>query len=264
MATLDSLTGRIPMDLEALLMDPAQVRAMEDQLFSRAEGDIQRQAGNEAQRVSENAFGRGMGLSSVNAFAQAQNERARAEALSKARVDSNQAATAAQRAALGQAASYVTAQQQRQQQADQFRKSMKHQGSMNTQNLVASGLAGLTGAGLKMAGNVWGDDMRKGLKGFMNGGGGDSPSASPSSSGPLPYAANDYQDPLAANPNAITAPEISGGSLGELASAPEYAFDFDGGGGGGGMELDPGDFDLGGDWGGGTDLWALLNDDWSF
>lgn len=266
MANLDSLLERLPNDLSALLMDPAATRSMEDMLMQRAMGDINQSAGNEAQRVSEAAFGRGMGLSSLNAYAQGQVEQARSKALAQARVDANQAAMQAQRAALGQAAQYATAMHGQQQQADQFRKSQAQQKSLENQKMIYGALGGLGGAAMKGAGYVFGDDIKKGLRGMLGGLGGGSTAQGGPSSASLPWGSNDYQDPMAssveANPSAISYDMPQ-----QFDHNASFDYSFGGDGSFGGTSYDDSLWDLS-DWtggaGGNTNLWDLLGGDWSF
>lgn len=203
MATIDSLAARLPADLEALLMDPTQQAAYEQQLVDRARGDIMEQGGNEARRVGEAYFGRGMGLSSLNAYAQGQVQGQIADALSKARLDANTNMMAAQRAALGQAANYVNAERGRQQQASQFNKQMKQQKSIANQNMLYGGLGGLAGGLAKGAGMMFAPEIKKGLQGLFSGTG--------APGGQLPYGSNNYQQPewmtkpVEVDPNAVSA-----------------------------------------------------------
>src|SRR5437899_10545413 len=94
--TIADVQAGVPNALQALLMDEQQRQAYEDALVNRIRPDIERTAGVEARRVNENAFGRGLGLSTINAQVQAENQRVRDEALAKARIDAQTAARSAQ------------------------------------------------------------------------------------------------------------------------------------------------------------------------
>lgn len=250
-----ALDQAVPNGLEGLIMSPAQQAAMKADLLRRSGYDIERNAKNEAQKVGEDAFGRGMGLSTLNAYYQAQVQRARDEALDKATIDSNAAVRAAQGAALGQAAQYVTAQQGRAQQESQFGRQLKQQQSLNTQNLVGGGLAGLAGAGMKTAGYVYGDKMKKAL-----GGGPESP-ATP---GAGPYAGaqapsgqgtGDVRKAELAAPNldAINPPAASP-QLSDIASySPSLGYG-SGTNYGDYTQYDPSQFDMSAGWGNLADL----------
>jgi len=244
-------------------MSPAQMQAYQDAIVNAAKQNINRSAGTEAQRVSEAAFGRGMGLSTLNAYQQALIQGEQARAVAQAESQAQQATRQAQLAALGQAASYMTSQRQLGQQQSQFDRSLKANKEAQMRGMIGSGLAGLAGAALKGGGYVFGDDIKKGLRGAMGLGGEEKPNSSiyggataASGQGPGNVHAN---EPIEANLAAIAQPQTE--------SMPD-SYDFGGsspsGGGSYGdfTAYDPSQFDMGGSWGNLADL--LDENNWSF
>ena len=162
MPTLEELVTGAYTSPTGVLSDVDRAK-FEEAMLSLQRGEIERQSGDRARAINEATFGRGLGLSTVTRDLQADRERLRQEALSKAAREAFLGAQQAQQAALGQAAQYVTAQrgqalqgQQLAQQASQFKKSLGQQQGLQTQALLGGGLAGLTGAGLKTAGYLHG------------------------------------------------------------------------------------------------------------
>jgi hypothetical protein len=157
MANLNDLSQS---GLAALLQQDPQ--AYEDLLFNQARTEIERQGGDRAQQISENAFGRGLGLSTVNAYSQAENQRAQKEAISKARVDASTAARSAQLSALAQAAGVAQQEANRGMQ----HKAIKAQQQMNDDKMLAGGLTALGGAGLGLGMKAFGPEAINGIRGF--------------------------------------------------------------------------------------------------
>lgn len=170
MASLEELVN-------AALAQGAQMnpQTLADQIYAGQEQDVNRQAGNAAQQVNENTFGRGLGLSSISGYLQGQNELARATALAKARQDAMLASTQAQQSALGQAAGQVTNNLNRQAQEANLKRQLAQQRSLAGQQMLASGLGGLVNTAAGVGGLVFGQDIRRGLRGLAGAGGPTSP-----------------------------------------------------------------------------------------
>lgn len=154
MANLNALTGNA---LEQLLAGGP--KGLEDQLYGSAEQDIQRQG----QGMLEQLFGRGMGQSSEMGTVARQV----AEALAKARTDSAVASRQATLAALAQAAGA----QNRAQQESQYERTLgfnkdraDQQESTANKQLLALGIGGLGGSALKLGGQMFGNEIKGGLK----------------------------------------------------------------------------------------------------
>src|SRR5262245_21795114 len=196
MATFEDIQNQLPTALQSLLMSPEQMQAYEDRLVDRSRGDIERKSADNAQAINERTFARGLGLSTVIPELQAENDRVRAEALTKARVDANNAAMQAQRAALGQAASYVASENARRQRESEFNRTsaqranefnanqnmQRSQGAANRHTAqsgqLGAGLGGLVGTAGNMAARIFPDEIKNGIKGAFNPGG-NAPAALP-------------------------------------------------------------------------------------
>src|SRR5215470_1298182 len=92
--------------------------------------EIQRKSAINAQQIAENTFGRGIGLSTIAAYLQGQEQLARDTAIGQTQATATQQARDAQLAALGQAAGVTQQEAARAQQASQFRQSLEQQRSM--------------------------------------------------------------------------------------------------------------------------------------
>lgn len=147
------------------LLTPQNASDYENTLFQSMQGDIENQAKNQALGLIENTFGRGMGqgvptspgglgLSSVARDLLANNEIARQTALMKARSIAASDARSAQLAAGGQAAGQL----QREQQSNQFEKTLAQQRSQAQQQMIGGGLGGLASAGVGAYGQRAGAD----------------------------------------------------------------------------------------------------------
>jgi hypothetical protein len=289
-----ALDQAVPAGLEALIMDPAAMQRYKQNLVDSASMDINREAGNSTQAALENAFARGVGtapagatagmgpggtggpgLSSITAYNASLIEQARAKAIAQASLNADSQVQAAQRAALGEAAGYVNAQNARAQQESQFSRNLSAQKSMHNQNMLMQGLGGLAGGALKAGGYAFGPAI-KGAAGKMFGseaGKADQEQASPYPTNPL--TAGQYQTagpgegvaPFSPNTANITAvapsaaapasPSSSYSSYSE-ATDPNYSYN-DPSYGFGATQYNPADY--------GFNLADLLrndNSDWSF
>jgi hypothetical protein len=173
---------------------------LEEQLLAGQRGEIERVHGDRAREINEGTFGRGLGLSTVTRDLQSERERIRQETLIKAAREAAIAARQAQAAALGQAASFVSAQGGRQlqqqglqQQAGQFKKGLQQQQQTGREQMIGGGLAGLAGAGLKTAGMIYGPEFKDWMKG--KGGGAGTQVLGPPSPGPSPLEAQGPESP---------------------------------------------------------------------
>ena len=160
---MPSLEDLVKQGYKGGILTDADRARLAEQLMGGQRAEIERVQGDLARQINEGTFGRGLGLSTVTRDLQSERERIRQETLVKAERESQIAARQAQAAALGQAAQYATArqgqafqQQQFGQQAEQFKQGMGAQQSMARQQMLGGGLAGLTGAGLKTAGDLHG------------------------------------------------------------------------------------------------------------
>lgn len=213
------LNGVVNQNLLSLLeQDPA----LQQRLFGVAKTAIEDQAGNQARQINENAFGRGLGLSSVNAQAQALNQAERDKAIAKAGIDSETAARQAILSALGAAAG----QQQMQQQAHMQNKQMRSQENIAQNNLIGSGLGAVGGAGLYLGGKAFGPDLVKGIRGIAG-----LDSGKPGAPGTGSYVGGDAGTggaaPLSLNSGAApinySMPSLGGG-LDALSASPDMSF----------------------------------------
>lgn len=166
MPTLEDL---VTQSLTGSVMTDPQRDAYEQALLTPQLADITRRHQELARQIDEglNARGlfgsRGSFGSSVGAGLQLERSRVETELRNKAVRDAMVAARAAQAAALGQAAGYVTSQRGQglqahglAQQARQFKKGLAAQQQTGREQMIGGGLAGLAGAGLKTAGYLHG------------------------------------------------------------------------------------------------------------
>ena len=151
------------------IMTDAQRDAYEQALLAPQMGEIGRVHRGLEQQINEGLSARGLygprGAfgSTIGGGLQLERSRVETELRNKAVRDAMVAARAAQAAALGQAAGYVTSQrgqglqsQQLAQQAQQFKRGLTAQQQTGREQLIGGGLAGLAGAGLKTAGYLHG------------------------------------------------------------------------------------------------------------
>lgn len=160
---------------------------LEDALYGRAEADINRRSGLDAQAALENTFARGVGMggttpgagSTISADAVTPIMRTRNDALLKARMDAFTASQAARLAALGQAAavsqnalsSGASAGAQQTALALQ-RRGQNIQQETATNQLVGQGVGGVGGAALSTAGLVYAPEIKNRLRALLSAGGG--------------------------------------------------------------------------------------------
>lgn len=225
-------------------------QTMEDALYNRMAADIERQSGTNARSALENTFARGVGqgggvggASTISADAITPIQRARNEALLKARSDAFVASQQAQLSGLAQAAgaaqNAINSGQNagyQQQALNLQKKNQEQQRGLATQQAVGQGVGGLGAAALSTAGLLYGPEIRKNLSGLFAGGGGDRmPSslaamAGPSSPGaPAVTSAIDMPSAFAnfAGPAASALSPASydfGGSFGGLGSMASSNF----------------------------------------
>lgn len=233
--------------LQELLIDIPDRQLMEDTLVSRALADIDRQT----QQRQEQLFGRGLGLSTL----QGEIARERNDAIIQARRDAFLASQQARQAALAQAAQYDLGRQQLAQRAGEARRA----GATQQRGQWMQAGAGLGSAALGTAGRIWGEDIKKSLKGIL----GDRTAPTSTSGADMPYGRQDYEiAPLAAPaiPEAqIQAPvidymgeDLGGPGLEALAMPPLDVDDYWGAG--------VGDLDLWQNYGGLEDLLGFGED----
>src|SRR5262245_42003923 len=97
MASLEDLLGQ---NLSAGMMTPEQQAARVQQIVGASAPELMRKYGQTAQQINEGAFGRGMGLSTYNAYQQALNDLMEREGMGKIQNDAQTQVDAAQRAAV--------------------------------------------------------------------------------------------------------------------------------------------------------------------
>jgi hypothetical protein len=212
----------------------------ENAIFGATEQDIQGQAGDQARAAMENTFGRGLGTSTISGNLLGEIEKARADALAKARANAVLGSQSAQLSALGQAASVAQQQLNRGQQASQFQQSLDAakrgqniaQSNANKQ-LLAGGLGMGVGALGNLAGRTFGNEIRGGLR-----------SAAGLNDGPVsPMGGREMMLPQGSAPFQVGSIDVP-----DLASSGAFGFgdfsmpDLAGGGG-----FDMPSFDAGGD-----------------
>ena len=117
--TLDDLVAQLPPQLGQAMRTPEELEAYRQMILQGTMPEALRQYGEGAQRVAESNFGRGMGLSSYNAYQQALQSLMESEGAAKIQLAAQQQAEAAQRAAVGNAMSYATSERNRAQQASE-------------------------------------------------------------------------------------------------------------------------------------------------
>jgi hypothetical protein len=155
-ATLDDLIAGLPQSMSNQILTPEQQRAQVEQQVGAAMPENLRQYGQLAQQQNEAAFGKGMGLSTWNAYQQALNSMNQTEAAGQIRQNAENAMRQAQQAAIGNAASYATSERNRATQANlaasqnasadaRQRAQLAAAGKGQTQGQIFSGLGGLAG-----------------------------------------------------------------------------------------------------------------------
>lgn len=215
MADLNALVQQAYNDILARGAQP-----LEDALYGRQEADIRDQAANRAQQIAENAFGRGLGLSSIAAYLQGQNEKAQADALAKARTDAYLASQQAQLAAVGQAAGVAQQELNRNTQNAQFsanqdmqKRALNQQASIANKNLLAGGLGLGLGAATQVLGKTFAPEITGGLRNLFGLGG----------STPSPYASLGLRDL-----SGFSEPSVSPLPTGGIAAGePSFSFGMD-------------------------------------
>lgn len=252
MPTLDEL-------LQNEILTPEQKEARVAEVLAGTMPGALRQYGQTSQAQNEAAFGKGMGLSTWNAYQQALNSLMEAEGAGKIRNDARTSVDAAQRAALGNAVSYATAERNRaantaasNQSADIQRKGLAQQKSLAGQSMLFSGLSGLGGGVANIGMRTFGPEIKSGLKGLFGGAGTPGAPKSPATeSAPnveMPYGAGIDQDTAAGPEFGASFP--SGLDLyGSETSLPSFGGDYS-------LDVAPLSFDFGGDQWSGLD--ALL------
>lgn len=152
-------------------------QSMEDALYARMAGDIERQSGTNTQAALENTFGRGVGMGTPSADAVTPIARARNEALLKARAQAATDARNAQLAGLSTAAGVAQnainsgqAGGLQQQQLNLAKRGQNMQRDAATTGAVGAGIGGLGASALNVAGMAYAPQIRKGL-GLLAGGG---------------------------------------------------------------------------------------------
>lgn len=188
--SLQTLISQLPQNLSDQILTPEQSQARVQQQVAAMAPEILRQYGQTAQQQNEAAFGKGMGLSTWNAYQQALNTLMQNEAIGKLGIESQNAVDAAQRAAVGNAANYASSEMNRQAQAQQARAQRNQATSLQNRSMIYQGLGGLAGGGLGLLGRTFQPEIQKGLRGLAGLGGG-KPETEPNPSigagtGPLP------------------------------------------------------------------------------
>jgi hypothetical protein len=148
MASLQDLIASLPGAMQQQILTPEQQQARLQDYLNAANPEILRQYGQTSQQQNEAAFGKGMGLSTWNAYQQALNTLNQNEALNRARVEGQSAIDSAQRAAIGNAANYASNEMGRQQQAQMNRSNQRQATSFQNRNMLYGGLGGLAQGGL--------------------------------------------------------------------------------------------------------------------
>lgn len=207
------------------VLTDAQRQQYQDTLMNAMRAEIERSSGNQFRQGMENTFGRGLGLSTVSRDFATEQGRLRDETLTKALRDATVAARQAQMAALGQASAYdlglkrqALAQRGQEQGERQFNVGQRNARSMQGNQLLVQGLGGLVGTGSRVAGQVYGPEIKSGLKGLFGGG---RPEI------PAPGGPDSLLGPEAGAPE-YTPPEMFGAAEGG-SYMPDYGspYDFD-------------------------------------
>lgn len=149
----ESLRRKSLAGLESLADTDEQAYA--DAQFARMEGDLTRDYDQRTQATRENAFGRGLGLSTYLNDELAKQATSKSDALIRARREADLAARSATLAALGQAAGAAQADLSRQQNAvnadatrQQNARALDRQESTANRGMLVGGLGSLGAAGL--------------------------------------------------------------------------------------------------------------------
>lgn len=118
--TLQDLIGQLPGLLGQAISSPAEQQTSINDIMAANAPEALRKYGTTAQQIAESNFGRGMGLSSYNAYQQALNTLMQQEGMNKMQLDAKNQVDAAQRAAVGNAVNYATSEKNRAMQARQI------------------------------------------------------------------------------------------------------------------------------------------------
>lgn len=228
MASLEDL-------LNQQILSPEQRQAKVESAVANAMPENLRRYGQLAQQQNESTFGKGLGLSTYNAYMNALNSMNQSEAAGQIRQNAENAVTQAQNAAIGNAASYATAEKnraaQQQMAANQNtvqRQLMKQHGAQQTSGQIFQGLGGLAGGAIGGGARMFQPEIKGGLQSLYGKAFGQ-PASPTTEQAPnigggaeVPGGTGAAGDMNAANSSAYTPPSFDFSGGGGAPSMPSY------------------------------------------